>query len=159
MSNIHTIFDHTYLTATISQAKSLHANSMKDYIIGSDEFLIRSIDQIQQHIASTSRPLANTGNEEQEHQEDDEANQQQNCAMDTNWDFYNKYTGQTPRHIFNSLIKKLHTIHNEIAKEKKNRTNKKIRDMSISIPRMKQQIKSTSDPTEKREINNRLEEL
>ena len=37
--------------------------------------------------------------------------------------------------------------------------NKKIRDMSISIRRMKQQIKNTRDPIEKREINNRLEEL
>jgi hypothetical protein len=44
MSNTYTIFDHTYLAATISQAKSPHVNSMKDYIIGSDEFLIRSID-------------------------------------------------------------------------------------------------------------------
>jgi hypothetical protein len=129
MSNTHTIFDHTYLMATISQAKSLHANSMKDYIIGSDEFLIRSIDLIQQHIASTSRPSANIRNEEQERQEDDEANQQQNCAMDIDRDFHNKYTGQTPLHIFNSLIKKLQNIHNEIDKEKKNRTNKKIRDM------------------------------
>jgi hypothetical protein len=98
---------------------------MKGYIIGSDEFLIRSIDQIQQHIASTSRPFANTGNEEQEHQEDEEANQQQNCAMDTNRDFHNKYTGQTPLHIFNSLIKKLHTIHNEIAKERKKQNEQK----------------------------------
>ena len=79
--------------------------------------------------------------------------------MDIDRDFHNKYTGQTPLHIFNSLIKKLQNIHNEIDKEKKNRTNKKIRDMSISIRRMKQQIKSTRDPTEKREINNRLEEL
>ncbi len=125
MSNTHTIFDHTYLMATISQAKSSHANSMKDYIIGSDEFLIRSTDQIQQHIASTSRPSANTRNEEQEHQEDDEANQQQNSAMDTNRDFYNIHTGQTPLHSFNSLIKKLHNLHNEIDKEKKNRMNKK----------------------------------
>jgi hypothetical protein len=46
--------------------------------------------------------------------------------MDGNRDFYNNYTGQTHLHIFNSLIKKLHTIHNEIAKEKKNKINKKI---------------------------------
>ncbi len=86
MSNTHTFFDHTFLAATISQAKSPHATSMKDYIIGSDEFLIRSIDQIEQNIAPTSRPLANIRNEEQEHQEDNKANQQQNCAMDGNRD-------------------------------------------------------------------------
>ncbi len=46
----------------------------------------------------------------------DETNQQQNCAMDIDRDFHNKYTGQTPLHIFNSLIKKLQNIHNEIDK-------------------------------------------
>jgi hypothetical protein len=150
MSNTHTFFDHTFLAATISQAKSPHATSMKDYIIGSDEFLIRSIDQIEQHIAAASRPLANTRNEEQEQQEDDEANQQHNCAMDENRDFYNNYTGKTPLHIFNLFIKKLHTIHNEIAKEKKNKINKKIRDISFSVLRLKQQIRNTRDPMEKR---------
>jgi hypothetical protein len=55
-SNTHTFFDHTFLTATLSQAKSPHVTPMKDYIIGSDEFLIRAIDQIEQHIATTSKP-------------------------------------------------------------------------------------------------------
>ena len=73
MSNTRTFFDHTFLTATLSQAKSPHVIPMKDYIIGSDEFLIRAIDQIEQHIATTSKPKWNTPrDEEQNFQDDDE---------------------------------------------------------------------------------------
>jgi hypothetical protein len=55
MDNLHTIFDHTYLSATISPAKSTHIPPMKDFIIGSEEFLVRAIDTMQEHVALTSR--------------------------------------------------------------------------------------------------------
>jgi hypothetical protein len=55
MDNLHTIFDHTYLSATISSAKLIHTPPMKDFIIGSEEFLVRAIDTMQEHVALASR--------------------------------------------------------------------------------------------------------
>jgi exonuclease III len=158
-SNTHTFFDHTFLTATLSQAKSPHVTPMKDYIIGSDEFLIRAIDLIEQHIATTSKPKRNTPREEEQNFQDDDEAQQKQSPLDENRDFFNSETGQTPLHTFNSLIKKLQMCHNEIARKNKNKINNKIRDISISILQLKRQIKAARNPIEKREINNRLEEV
>jgi hypothetical protein len=54
MENLHTIFDHTYLSATLSPAKSTHTPPMKDYVIGSDEYLVKAIDAMQEYVALTS---------------------------------------------------------------------------------------------------------
>jgi len=40
VTNTHTIFDHTYLAASLSQIKTDRTTPMKDYIVGSDEFLV-----------------------------------------------------------------------------------------------------------------------
>jgi hypothetical protein len=65
MENLHTIFDHTYLSAILSPAKSTHTPPMKDYVIGSDEFHVKAIDTMQEFVALNSRPKHTTNNEEQ----------------------------------------------------------------------------------------------
>jgi hypothetical protein len=54
--NLQTIFDHTFLSATLSPAKSTHFPPMNDYVIGSDDFLVRAINTMQEYIALTSHP-------------------------------------------------------------------------------------------------------
>ena len=102
INNLHTIFDHTFLIATLSPSRLTHVPPMKDFIIGSDEFLVRAIEQIEQHVSLTSRPkhpLPN-GNEQELHEDN-----QRHMPVDKNRDFFNTTTGQTPLHSFSALIK------------------------------------------------------
>jgi len=102
INNLHTIFDHTFLIATLSPSRLTHVPPMKDFIIGSDEFLVREIEQIEQQVSLTSRPkhpLPN-GNEQELHEDN-----QRNMPISKNRDFFNTTTGQTPLHSFSALIK------------------------------------------------------
>ncbi len=94
----------------------------------------------------------------------DEANNQEDenppdGPLDENRIFHNTDTGQTPLHSFNSLIKQLHTLHDEISKRKKNENNLKIRNISSSLRNLKREFKNTRDPQAKIEVNNRLEDI
>jgi len=156
MDNLHTIFDHTYLTATISLAKSTHIPPMKDFIIGSEEFLVRAIDTMQEHVALTGRPKPPPPADEANIQDDENPT---DGPLDENRIFHNTDTGQTPLHSFNSLIKQLHTLHDEISKRKKTENNLKIRNISSSLRNLKRELKNTRDPQAKIEVNNRLEDI
>jgi exonuclease III len=156
MDNFHTNFDHTFLSVTLSPMKSTHIPPMKDFIIGSDEFLVRAIDKMQEHIDLTSLPKHPPPiNEEQDPDEDN----RHDGPLDENRDFHNNHTGRTPLHSFNILIKNLHTLHDEISKTKKNENNLKIRNISNSTRNLKHELKNTRDPQAKIEINNRLEDI
>jgi hypothetical protein len=129
---------------------------MKDFIIGSDEFLVRAIKQIEQHVAVTSRPKHPLPNRnEQDLNEDD----QRQMPLDKNRDFFNTTTGQTPLHFFNMLVKSIHACHDEISKRRRDANNQKIRNISIAIRNLKHEIKATRDPQEKTEANNRLDNM
>jgi hypothetical protein len=155
MENLHTIFDHTYLSATLSPAKSTHTPPMKDYVIGSDEFLVKAIDTMQEFVALTSRPKHTTNNEEQY----PDATAAPNGPLDENRTFHNTNTNQTSLHAFNTLIRNLHNLHNEISKRKKNENNHKIRNISNYLRNLKHELKRSRDPQTKIEINNRIEEI
>jgi hypothetical protein len=112
INNLHTIFDHTFLIATLSPSRLTHVPPMKDFIIGSDEFLVRELEQIEQHVSLTSRPKYPLPNgNEQELNEDDQSHMQ----VDKNRDFFNTTPGRTPLHSFNALINSLHACHDEIS--------------------------------------------
>jgi hypothetical protein len=102
---------------------------MKDYVIGSDEILVRAIYTMQEYVALTSCPKHPTNDEDQAPNDDTVPN----GPLDENRNFHNNYTNQMPHHIFNILIKKLHTLHDEISKRKKNENNFKIRNISNSL--------------------------
>ena len=156
MKNIHTIFDHTFLTTTLSPTRSNFTPPMKDFIIGSDDFLVEAIDRMEKHISLTSLPRqAPINNVEQ----DPNRNEESHGPLDENRDFFNNVTGQTPLHSFNSLVRNLHKCHDEIAKRKKDINNKKIRNISIEIRNLKHQIKNSRNQQMKTEINNRLEDV
>jgi hypothetical protein len=154
MENLYTIFDHTYLSATLSHAKSTHTPPMKDYVIGSDEYLVKAIDAMQEYVALTSRLKHPINNEEQLPDNDTAPN----GPLDENRTFHNNNTNQTSLHAFNTLIRNLHNLHNEILKRKKNENNLKIRNISNSLRNLKHELKRTRDPQAKIEVNNRLEE-
>jgi N-methylhydantoinase B/oxoprolinase/acetone carboxylase alpha subunit len=78
--------------------------------------------------------------------------------LDENRIFHNVDTGQKPLHSFNSLIKNLHTLHDEISNRKKNENNFNIRSISNSLRNIKWELKNTRDLQAKIEGNNRLED-
>jgi hypothetical protein len=65
-----------------------------------------------------------------------------NGPLDENRTFHNKNTNQTSLHVFNTLIRNLHNLHNEISKRKKNENNLKIRNISNSLRNLKHELEN-----------------
>ncbi len=151
IQNAHTIFDHVHLTCIMSQVKSNKIPPMKDYIIGSDEYLIRAIDDIQTLIEQTSRPAAVLP--ENEDNNDPPAN---NGPLDENREFNQVVPGKTHLHVFNQMISRLQNIHNQVAKKQTSKNNSKIREISTNLKSLKRELKQARTPQRKIEINNTI---
>jgi hypothetical protein len=131
---------------------------MKDFIIRSDEFLFRAIDQVQEQATLTSclnQPLL-LKNEENYPL----GGNQQNGPLDENRDFHNIATGWTTLHSFkNTFIKNLHFLNDDIFIRKEYVNNLKIRNISNEIRNLRKEVKNIRDPRAKIEVNNRRKKI
>jgi hypothetical protein len=106
-----TTFDHLFVNATFGQVRPRVEPTMKDHILGSDEYLIRAQDTILQH-------LERFGNGPLQPIDDNQPdNDQENSYKhaDENLAVHDIHNGRTTLHVFNSIIKELQGIHNEIS--------------------------------------------
>jgi hypothetical protein len=125
MNNLHfettfTTFDHLFVNATLEQVSPMVAQTMKDHIFASDEYLIRAQDTILQHLERFDNGPLQQIDENQPNNDQEEG---YNHA-DENLAFHDIHNGRTTLHVFNSIIKELQGIHNKICKEK---TNKEVK--------------------------------
>jgi len=133
--------DHVYLEASFGPARSPGVRAMKDYILGCDEFLLRSHDIIDEHVAQyATSPLQ--GHSEQE--EADAPSPQE--AVDLLREFNIPETGHTALHSFNTLIQKLQSLHGQIAHQKARAQANKLQEPSQKLLQLKRTLRgATSD--------------
>jgi hypothetical protein len=110
-----TIFDHNYLQADLSQIRSDHIPAMKDYVLGSEEYLITAID-IMQEIVNDYGTEQIQGLQE-DHIEGQQLEITNNGPLDQHCTFNDNNTGVTTLHIFNSMVQQLHTKYRAVAKK------------------------------------------
>ncbi len=118
-----TTFDHLFINATFGQVHPRVEPTMKDHILGSDEYLIRAQDTILQHLERFGNgPLQPLEDIEPGHEPDESYKH-----TDENLAVHDIHNGRTTLHVFNSIIKELQGIHNEISKEKINKQRSEVR--------------------------------
>ncbi len=96
-----TTFDHLFVNATFGQVRPRVEPTMKDHILGSDEYLIRAQDTILQHLEIFGNgPLQPI---EDNQPDDDQENRHEHA--DENLAVHDIHNGRTTLHVFNSIVK------------------------------------------------------
>jgi hypothetical protein len=130
-----TIFDHALVHGTINFDKRQTTSAMKDFVLGSEEFLIRSQERIEEFFLSRGK----------EEVRGDGLGGEPEDAMGNNMDdqfcFDDPLSGQPTMHAFSDLVHDLSLLHNEIARSKAGRVSKTLRDTSASLFRLQKKIK------------------
>jgi hypothetical protein len=108
---------------------------MKDFVLGSEEFLIRSQEHIEEFFLSRGREKMRGEGPDEVHEDDLQ------LSMDDRYLFDDPLSGQTTMHAFSDLINDLSKMHNEIAKDRMGRVSKTLRDTSAALFRLQQRMK------------------
>ncbi len=130
-----TIFDHAFVHGTINLDRRQITHAMKDFVLGSEEFLIRSQEQIEDFFLSRGR---------EEMREDGLGGAPEDAmgnTMDDQYCFDDPLSGQTTMHAFSDLVHDLSALLNEIAKSKAGRVSKTLRETSASLFCLQQKLK------------------
>jgi exonuclease III len=129
------IFDHALVHGTINLDRRQITHAMKDFVLGSEEFLIRSQERIEEFFLNRGR---------EEMREDGLGGAPEDAMgnnMDDQYCFDDPLSGQTTMHAFSDLVHDLSALHNEIAKSKAGRVSKTLRETSASLFRLQQKLK------------------
>jgi exonuclease III len=153
-----TFLDHIYLEATFNQAETYRQPAMKDFILGSEEFLIKAQDIIEQQIFLNSKPLSEEAEAEPlspgSHLGNEEA--QPPPFIDHGRDFNNTQTGHMALHTFNHLLKQLHTLHDDIGKSIAKASAQKLHEPSKQLFDLKRQLKNSNDEATRDTIHEQI---
>ena len=154
----HTFLDHAYLDATFNAVKPQKAPAMKDFILGSDEYLIRSQDLIERHVEQFGVDRGGGGDEGRE---DDiqQPLEPSSVPIDHDKSFEKIHEGQTALHVFNTLLSRLHDLHGEIAREKTKQTANKLKVPSLQLIDLKIRLKNSRREVEKRGLHEQIIEI
>ncbi len=141
----------------MNPSRQVKQMTMKDFILGSDEFLIQSHElltslilphQILQPPGSPTNdtpppPGAPAGS----------------GVMDDNVQIDEKRTGLTSLHFFNEAVHQLQHLHDQIARNKRTSAGKRLRDTSSTIFNLKKQLRKPCSVLRKQEITEQITHL
>ncbi len=148
-----TIFDHAFLHGSINSERRQVTQSMKDFVLGSEEFLIRSQEYIEEFFLSRGR------GDVREEGPDEEREADPQLTMDDRYLLDDPLSGQTTMHAFSDLINDLSKMHNEIAKDRVGRVSKTLRDSSASLFRLQQRMKGEACHLKRQEMHEEVVRL
>jgi hypothetical protein len=145
-----TIFDHAFVHGTINLDRRQTTHAMKYFVLGSEEFLIRSQERIEDFFLSRGR---------EEMHEDGLGGVPEDAMGNTMDDQYcvdDPLSGQTTMHAFSDLVHDLSALHNEIAKSKAGRVSKTLREISASLFRLQQKLKGEACQVKRQEMQEEI---
>jgi len=130
-------FDHVLLEASFNIAPADRTTTMRDYILGSDEYLIKSQEMIEEHMGRCRREA------EEEHQHPDEADDTTSPPPppDAGRIFDDPEEGFTALHVLNELIRDLQALHNTICKTKNKLQADRLQEPSKLLLQLKGQLR------------------
>ena len=168
-STSHTIFDHVLLQARIGISPVCQHRNMKDFILGSDEFIITATDHIQQKLIGLGlweqldqlprNDNNDSGDDEQMTPEDDDENTNNNDRLGLqtvpsedaiealNTKLATRDT--TALQQFNIIIQNLQEMHNKIHVQQMQQNRKKLKDVNKSLMQL-QNAKAKANTEESR---------
>jgi len=124
-----TTLDHSYVEATFGQELVKRQQTMKDFILGSDEYLITAMEYLETCQADHKQ----------------EAGDPEQGEGDEKKTYTNVVTGKTALHVLNEAIQHLHQLHNRMAKEAASRQHQRLVATSKQLHRLKHQLKMTRE--------------
>ena len=152
-----TTFDHVHLTTTFGQLRPKVEPSMKDHILGSDEYLIQAQDIILHHLERYGTgPLNREAETPLNEREGDNEENETVSHIDDNLAVHNIHSGRTSLHVFNRIIRNLQGLHNNISREKNAAQRNEVRRVSQQLFQLKQTLKKTRLEAEKQPINDQI---
>jgi hypothetical protein len=155
-----TIFDHAWVQASFGQRRAETTPTMKDYILGSEEFLIKFYELLETKL-ETCDPLPNmmaqehpmpedrtlspsnnsspssqdsttSGSADEESTPDEEDREDARLPMDHGLTAHNK-RGRTDLHFVNDLIADIMKLHSTVERSHRERKEKRLTDTSKKI--------------------------
>ena len=147
-SSTISIFDHSWLTATFGQLPSKHTPTMKDYILGTDEYLIHTQELLDNIITAYGTRREVIPQEEEE--------EGPTPTRDKNIDVSNPVTGRTTMYVFNQIIQDLQKKHHAIAKQKRETLRQSTHLISSRLYQQRRALKRTNDPAELEGIHDQI---
>ena len=157
-SNILHFLDHTFLEATFNVVETQKTYAMKDFILGSDEYLIKSQDIIEDFISKYGTTHESTTTPHTPPPSQNE-NTPPPPLTDDGKDFFNVKTGHTSLHVFNSLLSHLQTLHNGIGKTRAMKLAEKLQDPSRQLLNLKKQLRRAKNEAERTGIHEQICEI
>ena len=119
---------------------------MKDFILGSEEFLIRSHEMVEEFFKRNGTPTL------REDQPEDDLSLVNDLSPDDHV-LDDPTSGQTTIHSFSTLIHDLSLLHDEIARARSLRVSKTLRDTSAALFRLQQRMKGEASRDRRQELH------
>jgi hypothetical protein len=151
-----TIFDHAFLHGTINFEKKQTTHAMKDFVLGSEEFLIRSQEMVEALFQQSGR-LIRPGQEGEEVQGD--GREEGDINPDNLYTFDDPHSGQTTIQVLSNLIQNLAQVHDDIARRKALEVSKTLRETSVALFSLQKKIKGEADPGRRQEMHEEIVRL
>jgi hypothetical protein len=151
-----TIFDHAFLHGTMNFEKKQTTHAMKDFILGSEEFLIRS----QEMVETLFQQLGKLINPEQEGVvTQGDGRDEGVTSPDDLYTFDDPHSGQTTIQVLSNLIQNLAQVHDDIARRKALEVSKTLRETSATLFSLQKKIKGEGDPGRRQEMHEEIVRL
>ncbi len=131
--------------------------TMKDFILGSDEFLIQSHELLSSLILPYQTPQA-------VHYPLDDTPPPLNIPvgtekLDDRVQIDEKRTGLTSLHLFNDAVQQLQHLHDQLARNRRTSANKRLRETSTSIFNLKKELRKPCTAQQKQELTEQITHL
>ena len=143
--------DHVYLEATFGNIRIKQKRAMKDFILGSDEYLIRAQDIIEAHLSCYGTKPPPPDDQQPDHNDN-----QATCSDDLTREFDRPTEGHTALHAFNTLIRKLQRLHEDISYQHYKTVSDKLQEPSRNLIDLKRRLKKARTEGDKDDIHEQI---
>ena len=154
VNTIFTIFDHVYLQATFGAELMKKKSPMKDYILGSEEYIISAEDHIKRIIRQYGITKPECHEEAEQQIRDDTA-----ASIESQLLFNHDSNGINSLLVLNIIIRRLEDLHNKILKASKMHSAQRLQNTSKTIFRLKTELKETREQPVKEQLVAEIEQL
>ena len=149
-------FDHVFLEATFNVVRTTGKRAMKDFILGSEEYLIQAQEIYEEHMEQFQR-------DEEAYQPDDllpaEDVNPTTHTPDWNRIFDTPASGHTALHAFNDLMSKLHNLHDKINRARAKEQTEQLQEPSRQLFLMKKRLKQTKSEAARTLLHEQISDL
>ena len=146
-----TIFDHVYLQATFGLEVTKRKPAMKDYILGSEEYIIIA-ENIIRRIIQQQGILKPDWREEVSEEEGNDTMP----SLESQYQFNHRHTGENAMTTLNCIIGELDQLHSNILARKNAHSSRQLQNTSKQIYQLQARLKTEKEQQERENISQEI---